>query len=140
MNDKNICEHDSLIFPNGPGDLKPTLLSNKVTRARGSLYRDVEFTLLDNNGVPKVYKGGYLLTDGGYTELSIFVNPNINRNDRQTVLFGEFLESVRKDVECLFGLLKARFRFLAGNIEYHGMESSVMLLKQLASYIICFCC
>ena len=38
------------------------------------------------------------------------------------MLFGEFLESVRKNVECLFGLLKARFRFLAGNIEYHGMR------------------
>ena len=38
------------------------------------------------------------------------------------VYFSEWLESLRKDVECVFGILKARFRILKNAINYHYHE------------------
>jgi hypothetical protein len=35
-------------------------------------------------------------------------------------VWGEWLESVRKDVERLFGTLKSRFRWLSSSIQYHN--------------------
>ena len=34
--------------------------------------------------------------------------------------WSEWLESVRKDIECCFGILKQRFRFLMNSIPYHS--------------------
>lgn len=42
-----------------------------------------------------------------------------NRYSFNEVAFSEWLESVRKDVECAFGILKIRFRFLRGFVVYH---------------------
>ena len=39
------------------------------------------------------------------------------------VVFSEWLESVRKDVECAFGILKIRFRFLRGFVVYHDANT-----------------
>lgn len=38
-------------------------------------------------------------------------------------LWSKGLESVRKDVQCLFGMLKGRFRILKTNILYKDSES-----------------
>jgi hypothetical protein len=48
-------------------------------------------------------KGAYLLSDGGYEKLAIFMNPKVYRNDRVAVIWAEFLESVRRPlVEVLY--------------------------------------
>ena len=82
------------------------------TGTERNLYKEVEFTVYDDNGKPVVLRGAYIITDGGYENLSIFVNPNVNRSDRGSIIWSEFLESVRKDVECTFGILKIDFIFL----------------------------
>jgi hypothetical protein len=33
-----------------------------------------------------------------------------------TVMWAEWLESIRKDVECVFGILKQRFRWLRNKV------------------------
>ena len=43
---------------------------------------------------------------GGYERLSIYVNPNVIRSDRSSIVWSLFLEAIRKDVECTFGILK----------------------------------
>ena len=37
--------------------------------------------------------------------------------------FSKWLESMRKDVECTFGILKARFGILKSGIPLHGEEA-----------------
>ena len=54
----------------------------------------------------------YLICDGGYTNEPFFINPFGSRWLPSEVYWSEWLESVRKDVECCFGILKARFRIL----------------------------
>ena len=48
------------------------------------------------------------------------MSPNKERFDYDEVLFSEWIESIRKDVECTFGILKARFRILHCAIQYHS--------------------
>jgi hypothetical protein len=58
--------------------------------------------------------------DGGYPTCYSFLNPNLLNYDYHTVVWGEWLESVRKDEERLFGTLKSRFRWLSSSIQYHN--------------------
>jgi hypothetical protein len=100
--DKTISRNDKLIsdFKNGK-------------------YGLVEYVLYDENGIPTLCKGLYLISDNGFPEeFSFFVPPNKDAITRNEVLWSEWLESIRKDVECFFGVLKARFRFLKNAIEY----------------------
>jgi hypothetical protein len=41
----------------------------------GGKYKDVEYVLFDRDGVPKKCKGGHLITDGGYQQLAIYIQP-----------------------------------------------------------------
>ncbi len=107
MNDINMCQIDIIVRNDDNGFLD----SRGINR---NMYKDVEFTVYDNNGQPVVIKGAYLITDGGYETLSIFVNPNIARSDRSAIVWAEFIDAVRKDVECTFGILKNRFHILQG--------------------------
>jgi hypothetical protein len=83
-------------------------------------YKDVEYVLFDKDGIPRKCKGGHLITDGGYQQLSIYIQPCHSFNSTSYVLFSECLESVRKDVECTFGILKSRFRMLRKGIEFRS--------------------
>ena len=66
------------------------------------------------------WRGVYLITDGGYPTCYSFLNPNLLNYNYHTVVWDEWLESVRKDVERLFGTLKSRFRWLSSSIQYHN--------------------
>ena len=50
-----------------------------------------------------------MITDGGYPTCYGFVNPIVPSYDYHSVVWGEWIESVLKDVERLFGALKNRF-------------------------------
>lgn len=105
MNDINMCQQiDTIIRDNKDGFINDYGRRNK--------YKEVTFTLLDNDGQPTTYKGAYLICDGGYEGLCILINPNVTSCERSSVIWAEFMESVRKDVECTFGILKNRFHIL----------------------------
>ena len=51
------------------------------------------------------------------------MNPIVPSYDYHSVVWGEWVESVRKDVERLFGALKNRFVWLKSNILYHKVST-----------------
>ena len=63
--------------------------------------------------------GAYIIVDNGYPKQACFVPLLHTRVSRNHVLWSEWLESVHKDVECCFGILKMRWRFLRNPIDYH---------------------
>jgi hypothetical protein len=70
---------------------------------------NVNFTNLEGKTIQR--KGVTLLLDGGYPSAKIFQTSG----DWETLEEAQYcahLESVRKDVECTFGMLKSRFRIL----------------------------
>jgi len=112
LNDKNICDVDKFIYNNNGGML------NASGTAR-LLYKDVIYDIFNKDGEVITLRGGYFISDGGYPLLSIFVNPHCKRHDRAAVIWSEFLESIRKDVECCFGILKSRFRMFMYGVRLH---------------------
>jgi len=72
-------------------------------------YKDVEYLLFDKDGIPRKTKGAYLIVDGGYQKVAGLQDPTKTASSTNEIRFAEWMESVRKDVECLFGILKARF-------------------------------
>lgn len=83
------------------------------------LYKDVEYSLYNEDGTFTTYKGAYLICDGGYTRLWMFQRPSHNACEERSIYWSEFIESVQKDVECTFGILKSRFMFLKMACRYH---------------------
>ena len=70
----------------------------------------------DAVGQPKTYTGLYLICDGGYHKWRVLQCPNKHSSDEGCIRFSERLESVRKDAECTFGILKKRWRILKNHI------------------------
>jgi len=85
--------------------------------------------------------GAYLICDAGYPKSSCFIYPLHHRLSRQHILWSEWLESVRKDVECTFAILKQRFRFLKNPIDYHDkhiVESAFHTCCIVHNLILCY--
>jgi hypothetical protein len=80
---------------------------------------DVPFVLYNSFGDIVTCKGGYLVVDGGFPDSITLMDPDKKRMSRENVLWSEWVESVRKDVECFFGVLKSRFRFFKNGVVYH---------------------
>ena len=93
------------------------------------LFRDLRYVLYTKDGLPITYQGAWLAVDGGYQKAACFINPMHNRFAFPEVVFSEWLESVRKDVECAFGILKIRFRLLRNPVVYQDAETISNALK-----------
>ena len=64
-------------------------------------------------GHRKVLQGLYLICDGGYHRWPCLVYPvKVGDPGSVSMKFSKLVESVRKDIEGVFGILKIRFRFL----------------------------
>lgn len=114
----------------GPGrwnDKTVVLFDDFVSGIRhGECLKDVEFELLEHgrNGevVTVKYTGGYVIVDNGYLRWSTTVPPFKVTEKVAEVRWSKWLESMRKDVECTFGIMKGRFRILKTGIRVHGVE------------------
>jgi hypothetical protein len=69
-------------------------------------------------------KGAYVIVDNGYLHWSTTVPPLKNSMFRSEIRFSQWLESLRKDVECTFGILKGRWRILKTGIRLHNTAAS----------------
>ena len=74
-------------------------------------FQDIEFELYENgpNGPVAVrYRGVWLLVDNGYLEHSTLLPPMKITTTQAETRWSKWVESMRKDVECTFGILKGR--------------------------------
>ena len=63
------------------------------------------------------------MVDNGYLNWSCTVPPNINPTRYGDIRFSEWLESMRKDVECLFGIMKGRFCILRNGFRFYRIQN-----------------
>ena len=96
-----------------------------VGKLRKGTYDNLSnFYLYDYNEFGDVveveYKGCWLVVDNGYLKWSITIPPSKGSEFRTEIRFSEWLESMRKDVECCFGILKGRWRILRYGIRLWG--------------------
>jgi hypothetical protein len=97
----------------------------------GSLLDDVEFELLEYDGegedanvVVCKYGGVWLMVDNGYIHWPTCQPPFKHYTTHAEVRWSDWLESMRKDVECTFGILKGRFRILKSGVRLHGVDAT----------------
>ena len=71
----------------------------------------------------------------------MFIDGTIKEFDYYHVMWSEWLESIRKDVKCVFSNLKNRFRFLRNRVVYHDITTiynavhvAAILHNRLLSY------
>jgi hypothetical protein len=95
---------------------------------QGNILQDVEFELFERNKSGEItsrkYQGVWVMSDNGYLNCSITMPPMKNAVDIRQLRWSQWLESMRKDVECTFGILKGRWRVLKAGIRVHGVRKA----------------
>ena len=72
----------------------------------------MEFTSFEYKVNEIKYKGAWFCVDNGYLNWSCSVSPVKDDITYQIIRFSEWLESIYKDVECTFDIMKGRFSIL----------------------------
>ena len=62
------------------------------------------------------------MVDDGYASWSCTVPPGTDGTTYELIRFSEWLESMRKDVECTFGIMKGRFCLLRYGLRFQSIE------------------
>ena len=101
-NDKTVVKFDGFV----------TSINN------GDLYKNETFELTNAEGDINVHKGLYLIVDGGYHKWRCLQCPMKHTSKIKEAQRSKLVESVGKDVECVFGILKGRYRCLKLPIFY----------------------
>lgn len=124
------CDHTSKIiavthgFPGTRSDRTIVRFDGFVSDIHDGLkYEDVKYKINTIDGVEEEEKGAWLLVDGGYHKWRCLQCPLKHSAIPKEALWSEWAESVRKDVECVFGVLKGRFRCLKLPIYYHDKNT-----------------
>jgi Plant transposon protein len=105
-----------------------------VTKVRfEKLFTEAQFKIQIAENKWIIERKVYLLVDGGYRKWRIMICPLKHTVEEDKARWSEFAESVRKDVECSFGILKKRYQLLKSAINSHRNNAVFSCLH----YIIC---
>ena len=92
----------------------------------GTLMKDYVFELYEkdsnNNIVQNIYNGAWFMVDKGYLSWSCTIPPYKDGVSYNHIPFSEWLESMRKDVDCTFGILKGRFSVLRTGLRLQDID------------------
>jgi len=127
------CNHRCRILHttcSGPGrwnDMTMVRFHTFLTGVRAVwLLTDNEFELLSNDKEGNVtsvwYNSVYIIVDNGYLAWSCTVPPISVTNKIDETRWSRWLESMRKDVECNFGILKCRWRILKTGVRVYVVD------------------
>ena len=121
-NDKTIVKFDDFV--------------RKVHKGR---YSNLSYSLYDQWGEKYLCKGLYLLCDNGYHKWRCMQCPlkyAVNYANENEVAWSEMVESLRKDVECFFGVLKIRFLILRYGIRVQNASAVDDIFQTCCNYLI----
>jgi len=111
MNDKQIAYYDSFI-----------------KEMRTGRYSECKWKYKDATGQDHEETGLYLICDGGYNRWRVLMSADKNWSEPKNFQWAKRLESLRKDVECVNGHLKARFKILQAGIRIHDIAKVGMIV------------
>ena len=122
------------IAPGCPGsfnDIAKSRFDNFMNEIADGKYNAFRFKVRNSSGEWEELEGVYLIVDGGYKRWKFLQCPLKHSHLKKECLHSRWLESVRKDVECAFGILKIRFRCLKIPSRFHD--------PQVTDNIFCAC-
>ena len=104
-NDKTLVRFDSFMSELWNGAFDSTMSFELKTNPVAAIGTQVnEQPAVD----ARTIKGAFVIVDNGYLNWSTTVPPIKHSCNRSEIRFSQWLESLRKDVECTFGILKGR--------------------------------
>ena len=131
VNHRRQTLHATSGFPSRWNDQTIVKILNDIKC--GKLYQNATFTLFErkeNGEVQEVkHRGAWVICDNGYLKWSMLICPFKLTTNRSEIRFSEWLESMRKDVECAFGMLKQRWRILKTGMRVHSIEMCDKMFK-----------
>ena len=96
-------------YPGRWNDQTIVRFDGSVTDIQCGLYlKDNKFTLKTQNGTDEEYSGAWVLVDGGYLNWSTLICSFKESDSVKEQRWSRWVESMRKDVECTFGILKGK--------------------------------
>ena len=93
-----------------------------MTAMRDGCYKDFRYSVYDKNGQRTVVRGAYALSDNGYHPWPSLMYPSKVAQSPEDSNWSEMLESLRKDIECLFGQMKQEFAILKYGSRFNSLE------------------
>jgi hypothetical protein len=94
-----------------------------INSVRTGWYRKVRWRWYDEDGNEREDTGIYFICDGGYIRWPELICPYKHESvSSKKGYFSSKIESIRKDVECVFGILKKRWRCLDYGIRFKNMK------------------
>jgi len=107
----------SSVFFGADNDKTIARFDPAINEVRNGRYSETEWERRCYNDTRVKERGYYFICDGGYFSWKCLMSPVQNRSAGSDVdIWSKFMESVRKDVECTFGILKQRFHVLKHNV------------------------
>ena len=93
----------------------------------GKCLSKTKFNLLSYNGDENVvsitHTGVYGIVDNGYLPWSCIVPPYLMTNKIDKTRWSKWIKSMRRDIECTFGILKGRLRILKSEMQIYGVDN-----------------
>jgi len=97
---------------------------NMVNFRDDPLFAKQRWEYMKEDGTVGIQEGVYLIVDGGYQRWKHLICPfKLQPEGSEELFWSDLVESMRKDVECTFGILKKRFTFLKHSVQLHDMDS-----------------
>ena len=121
--------HVCSMFAGRFNDKTKVLYDTYVQKLRSGFYDGFSYNLRDPEGVVTTHNTPYLICDGGYHRWVQLMCPMKTTSVKMFALFSKLLESVRKDAECTFGVMKKRFKV-------SGLGSRVCVNEDVCSYYV----
>ena len=106
-------------------------MDNNVKKIRlDECYTQYKWTRTTSSGEEVQETGLYFICDGGYNRWKELMPPYKHQlKGSDTEKWSGNVESLRKDVECTFGILKKRFAVLKNKLRFHHMEDISFIFK-----------
>lgn len=125
VNHRRRILHTTNGFPSSWNDKTLIRFDTFLTDVQlGRTYSEIPFDLTTKTGGVQKYKGAWLMVDNGYIPAwSTTIAPIKYPANVGEMRWSKWLESMRKDVECTFGILKGRFRILKSGIRVVTFEA-----------------
>ena len=123
-NDKTLIRFDPFMVELCDGAFDE-MMDFTLQRTKTNNTADVTTGNKNNNDIEDVrIKGAYVIVDNGNLRWPTTIPPMKHTCNRSELRFSQWLESLRKDAECAFWILKGWWRILKTVIRCHNTEVS----------------
>jgi hypothetical protein len=120
----------SNVFYGTWNDITITHLDKNVEKIQTGELSNYKWSREQEDGTVAEETGLFLICDGGYPKRPLLICPFKDQQEGSDMYtWSKHIESLRKDVECTFGILKKRFMILKHACRLHNIEDMERIFR-----------